>query len=107
MTEQPTAPANATEASSRLSVLAADKIWADKLLSGDPAANKEFGELNSMIAAGADPVDQAIAGTVLGDIPDGDQKRMAEAATWMRGLGLSDDVIRQQLSGHEVTAQEF
>jgi hypothetical protein len=107
VTDQQTAPpANATEARARLDSLTGDKDWGARVMSGDVAANKEFHDLTAMVAAGGDAVDQAIAGIVPGDIPDAGQKRMTEAATWMREHGLSDGVIRQTLTDHEVTPQE-
>lgn len=104
--QQPAPPANATEARTVLDARIQDKDWGARFQNGDAAANKEFHDLTAMIAAGGDAVDQAIAGIVPGDIPDAGQKRMAEAATWMRGHGLTNDVIRQSLTDHEVTPQE-
>ena len=58
-------------------------------------------------AGGSDVVDMAIAGIVQSDVPDTGQKVMAETAAWMHGHGLSDGVIRQTLTNHEVTPEEF
>jgi hypothetical protein len=104
--QQPAPPVNAAEARAVLDARIADKSFGERFLNGNPAANKEFHDLTTMIAAGGDAVDQAIAGIVPGDIPDAGQKRMAEAASWMRERGLSDAVIRQTLTDHEVTPQE-
>jgi hypothetical protein len=104
--QQPAPPSNASEASSQLAALAADQEWGSRLLAGHPETNAQFHSLSSIVAKGGDAVDQAIAGIVPGDIPDAGQKRMAEAASWMAERGLSDAVIRQTLTNHEVTPQE-
>src|SRR5436305_2197 len=109
MSETPTPaapPANATEARAVLDAKIADRDWGARLVNGDSVANREFHALTTMIADGGDAVDQAIAGIVPGDIPDGGQKRMAETADWMRQRGLSDGVIRQALTDYEVSPAE-
>jgi hypothetical protein len=98
-------PANAAEATARLETLKNSADYTTKLLAGDPYAAKEFGDLHVMIDAG-DKVESALAGT-LPDVPDSGHRLMAEAATWLRGLGVSDDVVRQTLANHEVTQLEF
>jgi hypothetical protein len=102
----PAPPANAQEASARLATLTNDRAWGDKLLAGDPATTKEFNSFTAMVADGGDHVERAMAGT-LPDVPDSGHRLMAEAATWLRGLGVSDDVVRQTLANHEVTQLEF
>jgi hypothetical protein len=102
----PAPPASAAEASAKLAALTNDKTWGDKVLASDPAATKEFQTLTAMVAEGGAKVESALAGT-LPDIPDSEHRLMAEAATWLRGLGVSDDVVRQTLANHEVTQLEF
>jgi hypothetical protein len=102
--QQPTPPATATAASARLETLKADAGWRDRVMAGDVAAKKELTELTTMIAAGGDAVDQAIAG-VAGT--DAEQRQMTEAAAWMRQSGISDGVIKQTLSDYEVSSQEY
>jgi hypothetical protein len=102
----PAPPATATEASARLTALGADKAWAQRFYSGDIAAQKEFEDLNIMIAEGGDKIDRAMSG-VLPDLPDGDLKQMAGLAEMLRDIGIRDDLVRQTLSGQEVTQAEY
>jgi hypothetical protein len=105
----PAPPANATEASVRLGALSADKEWAGKLLAGDVAANREFQELSALVATG-DKVDAAIAGIRPdiqdGVIPDSSTVLMTNVAADLRANGISDDSIRQVLTGQKVSKQE-
>jgi hypothetical protein len=107
MTE-PAAPANATEAQTRLTSLVANKEWGAKIEAGDVAAKREMRELTAMIAAGGDDVAAAIVG---GDQLPGsattDQRHMAGAAEMFRELGIRTEVTQQFLSGHQVSAKEF
>jgi hypothetical protein len=102
----PAPPANATEASSRLAALSADKAWSGKLLSGDTSATKEFNSLTTMVAEGGDGVAVAMSG-VLPPAANGEMREMAGLTEFLRDTGITDDVIRQTLSGHEVTQAEF
>ncbi len=105
--QQPAAPTNATEAAARLDTLKADSGWGEKFLSGDVATVKEFHDLHAMIDAG-DNVEMALAGiTPGGDIPDSGAKLMANTATMLREIGLSDGVVRQALAGEGVPQAEF
>ncbi len=105
----PAPPANATEAAARLGALSADKIWADRLLSGDGAATREFHQLSEMVANG-DQIDMAMAGPLhslaSGVIPDSSLRVMSEGAAMLREKGLSDGTIRQLLSDQPVSVQE-
>jgi hypothetical protein len=101
----PAPPANAVEAGARLETLKADGGWADKVLSGDVAATKEFNELHVMIDAG-DRVESAMAG-ILPDVPDSGHRLMASTAEMLREIGIRDEVIEQTLRGHEVSAAEY
>src|ERR1700738_3918469 len=109
MTEHPdipALPANSTEASARLDVLSADKAWSGKLLSGDPRAREEFNSLTAKVAEGGNDIDRAMSG-VLPAVPDTALKTMAGTAEFLRENGVDAAVIRQTLSGHEVTQAEF
>ena len=106
MTDQ--IPATATEARAVLDARIADRAFGERVFAGDVAARAELDALHAKIqAGGSDVVDMAIAGIVQGDVPDTGQKVMAETAAWMHGHGLSDGVIRQTLTNHEVTPEEF
>jgi hypothetical protein len=82
------------------------KAWGEKLMAGDPAATKEFHSLTEMMAAGGDNVERAISGA-LPDIPSSDLKHMAGTADMLREIGVTPEVIRQTLEGHEVTQAEY
>jgi hypothetical protein len=105
----PAPPANAAEASTRLGTLTADKEWTEKLLAGDAAAAREFHDLSTMVATG-DKVDAAIAGIRPdiqdGIIPDSSAVLMTNVAATLRANGISDDAIRQVLTGQKVSKQE-
>jgi hypothetical protein len=99
-------PANATEAGARLTALSGDKAWSGRLLSGDLTATKEFSDLTTMVAEGGDGVAVAMSG-VLPPAANGEMREMAGLTEFLRDTGITDDVIRQTLSGHEVTQAEY
>jgi hypothetical protein len=85
-----------------------DREFGAKLLSGDAAANKEFGELQAK-ADSVDPADQvavALSGDI-GDLPDSSTKEMAAAAGMLREIGVRESIIEEVLRGHMVTEQEL
>lgn len=104
--------ATPASAHSRLGELTATHEWRDRLLAGDVAAKTEFQNLTTKIA-GNDPadtgvIDAAMAGAVPGrDLPTTEGRQMASIADWMRGLGISDPVIREHLEGKGVSPVEM
>jgi hypothetical protein len=106
--QPPAPPATAAEASVRLEALKADKEWGAKLIAGDPAANREFSELQ-LKADSADPADMAavaMSGNI-GEMPDSRVKLMAETAGMLREIGIREEIIEQTLRGHEVSPIEM
>jgi hypothetical protein len=103
----PAPPANATEASARLTALSGDRTWSGRLLSGDLTATAEFNSLTQMVAEGGDKIDRAMSGVLPDLLPDGDLKHMAGTADMLRSAGVTEAVIRETLSGKEVTQAEF
>jgi hypothetical protein len=99
-------PANATEASARLTALSGDKAWSGKLLSGDLTATKEFNDLTTMVAEGGDGVAVAMSG-VLPPAANGEMREMAGLTEFLRDIGIRDEVIRETLSGGTVSQAEF
>jgi hypothetical protein len=105
-------PATATDAQTQMNVLAADPAWRDRFLAGDAAAKSEFANLTAKIV-GSDStdaalIDAAMAGAVAGsDLPTADGRQMAGIAGWMRGLGISEPVIREHLEGKGVSSVEM
>lgn len=110
MTEQsgapPAPPANAAEASSRLTELGADKAWAQRFYGGDTGARQDFERLTTMIANDGKKIDMAMSGA-LPELHDGDLSHMAGLADMLRESGIRDEVIRETLAGGKVTKAEF
>ncbi|MET4018145.1 hypothetical protein [Bradyrhizobium sp. S3.2.12] len=109
MTDQIQAPATAAEARAQIDALTANAEFGSKLLSGDVAATQQWNELHSVLGKGGDEIENAMNGVILGadTIPDGDSKRLAEGASWLRTLGLSDGVVREALEGAGVSKEEY
>lgn len=109
MTDQIQAPATAAEARAQIDALTTNADFGSKLLSGDVAATQHWNDLHSVLGKGGDEIENAMNGVVLGAdmIPDGDSKRLAEGASWMRTLGLSDGVVREALEGAGVSKEEY
>jgi hypothetical protein len=104
----PAPPSNPAEATTRLDALKADSGWASRLTSGDVHAAKEYRELMGMIAEGGDKIGLAMAGAIAPEVlPSEDVRIMAGTTSALREAGVGDDVIRQALSGHQVTREEF
>ena len=99
-------PATPVEAGARLTALRADSAWGAKVLAGDSEAVKEFHSLHEL-AAKADPVDLAMAGVSVQEIPTSEERQMTAATQMFREIGIRDDVIRQTLGGYEVSQKEF
>ncbi|MCK1671238.1 hypothetical protein [Bradyrhizobium sp. 150] len=109
MTTETQAPATATEARAAIDALTTNVEFGSRLLAGDVAATQQWNELHSVLGKGGDEVENAMNGLVIGadTIPDGDSKRLAEGASWLRTLGLSDGVVREALEGAGVSKEEF
>jgi hypothetical protein len=109
----PAAPAPPTtpgEAASRLATLRADKAWGEKLLGKDAATLTEFHTLSKLVASGSD-IDRVMSGEPgLPDLGIDGKLSLAKVAgeiPSLRESGLSDDVIKELLSGRESTPQEL
>ena len=59
-----------------------------------------------MVAEGGDGEAVAMSG-VLPPAANGEMREMAGLTEFLRDTGITDDVIRQTLSGHEVTQAEY
>jgi len=82
----------------------ADPAFGAKLKAGDTEARAEFQRL-TVAAAEANPIEAAMTGA-LPEMPDSDLLLMANTTGMLRDIGISDDVIRETLTGHEVTQAE-
>jgi hypothetical protein len=111
MSETPAAPlappANATEARARLDGLIADKDRGAKLLAGDVATNRDFCDLVAMAANTDDSTIAVAMSGNIGEFPDSQVKIMSETAGMLREAGVREEIIEQQLRGHEVSADEY
>lgn len=109
MTDKIQAPATAAEARMQIDTLSANVEFGSKLLSGDVSATQQWNALHSVLGKGGDEIDNAMNGVILGadTIPDGQSKLLAEGASWMRSLGLSDGVVREALEGGGVSRDEY
>jgi hypothetical protein len=97
----PAPPSTPAEAATRLTALKADPAWTKALDQGGPAQTREFHSLHELISKG-DGIDQAMSGVLPdGIIQDGAQVQTAGTVSWMRQLGIRDDVIREALAGYE------
>jgi hypothetical protein len=104
----PAPPANAAEAATRLNELTADTAWRDRYLAGGLTEAREIHALQEMLNKSDNPdVDRAIAG-LLDDSPiqRSGHLQMIGVAGWLRDNGVRDEVIRQTLTGQEVTQAE-
>jgi hypothetical protein len=110
----PVKPEDSQGAKQRLQELAKDPTWAKALVNGDPAANKQFAELNQLIAAG-DAVSDAIAGIVEPETESGFQtavvgmshRDLAGTVTDLRASGLTDASIAMAINGGTVSLAEY
>ncbi|MCK1627405.1 hypothetical protein IVA98_30690 [Bradyrhizobium sp. 160] len=109
MTDHLQPPAAAAEARAQIDALTSNAEFGSKLLSGDVAATQQWNDLHGVLGKGGDEIENAMNGVILGadTIPDGDSKRLAEGASWMRSLGLSDGVVREALEGAGVSKEEY
>jgi hypothetical protein len=109
----PLVPSTAAEANARLQTLTSNKEWGARLLAGGMEERREFQRLTEL-AADADEVKDAIAGTTLepfaietigpGELNSRDR---ATAVAMFRDAGLEDGVISEAFNGGRVTRKEF
>lgn len=109
MTEQPTQPSTPAEASAKLETLKADPTWRDAFLSGNGPQVQEFQSLSDLAnqAQASNEIEAALAGRLEDGIQPTGRLMNAGVVEMLRGLEIRDDVIRQTLTGHEVTQEEF
>ena len=103
MTDEPQlAP---TEAATTLAARMADRDWAGKFLSGSGPQVAEYQKLSALAIKSDDKVELAMAGQYL---PVNDSEHLARmgAASILREVGLTDDVIRQAITGQPVSQAE-
>jgi hypothetical protein len=112
----PPAPAPTTPeaAAARLDERIKDKAWRDKLYNGDSATLRERSELVALKNAATPEgrLDNAMAGTPSGTIetisPENplSTSQLYSAVKHLREGGLSDAVIKDAISGAEITQQQ-
>lgn len=92
-------PATAGEARTLLDALMANKAYAEKLLSGDYSANRQWSELQTM-ASNPDPADKislAMSSSDLGFLPDSQNVELRGAAAMLREKGFNEVQLRESL----------
>jgi hypothetical protein len=109
----PLVPSTASEAQARLQTLTGNAEWGKRLLAGHTEERREFERLTGL-AAGADNIADAIAGTTPqpfaietvgpGELNSRDQ---AAAVAMFRDAGLSDGVVNEAMRGGTVTRKEL
>jgi hypothetical protein len=85
-----------------------DRMYADpekrqKLEAGDGVTRREFDQL-AQAAAKIDPVDSVMSG-FLPDVPTSEMRLMSEAASWLRDIGIREEVVRETLSNQSTTQE--
>jgi len=85
----------------KLNRLYADPAWRAKLDAGHLETRREFDALTKA-AAEVDPVTAAMTGA-LPDLPSSELRHMSETAAYLRSLDLSEDVVKEVLSGQPTT----
>jgi hypothetical protein len=105
----PATPLTPSEAASRLSMLRNDNAWGDLILKSDPTALAELRGLSRIISTGNDLDAMIAAAHDQSDINVDGQLSAKKVAGEIGSLRehLSDDVIRELLSGRESTPQEL
>jgi hypothetical protein len=109
----PAAPAaSATAARARLDQLSSSETWRQAFFSGNAESRREFAELVGTIAAANEtaealsptpPPPQEFETTLGGEL---NTRNRAAVVADLRQSGLDDNVVRQVLDGHPVTAAE-
>jgi hypothetical protein len=109
----PAPPAALTQqqAAARLAELRETPEWGAKVLAQDAGALSEFHALSKLVSQ-SDPIDIIMSGEAAGLPNTGYDGKPSLAATAreipsLRESGLSDDVIKELLSGRESTPQEL
>jgi hypothetical protein len=87
----------------QLNRLYADPEKRQKLEAGDGATRREFDQL-VQAAAKIDPIEAAMSG-FLPDVPTSEMRLMSEAASWLRDIGIREDVVRETLSNQSTTQE--
>lgn len=90
---------------SKLHAAYADDTKRQKLEAGDLATKREFDELIKAVTVPADPVEAALSGK-LSNFPTSEELQLSRSASMLRGLGLSDDAVREAISD-STTSQEI
>jgi hypothetical protein len=106
MTDQPSIPATAAEAGARITELHSNKEWSEKFLAGDSATRTEFDALSQRVVQGDDRVAQAMSGAVP-EMSDADLYFAKHTANALREVGISEDAVKEALSGSQPTQAEF
>lgn len=106
----PNLPSSPAEAATRINELKADTAWRDRYLAGGLVEKYEMTALHEMILSKSDnpDVDKAIAG-IRDDsvIQRSEHMEMIGVAGHLRELGIRDEIIRETLTGKEVTQAEY
>jgi hypothetical protein len=105
----PTMPISPADAATRINELKADKAFVDRYLAGGLVEKREMTALHEMILSKSDnpDVDKAIAGIRDdGVIQRSEHMQMIGVAGMLRELGIRDEIIRETLTGKEVTQAE-
>jgi hypothetical protein len=89
---------------SKLNRLYADPEKRGKIEAGDGATRREFDAL-AQAAANADPVEAALAGQ-LPDVPSSELRQKSELASFLRTLGLRDEVVREAIDTDSTVNRE-
>lgn len=109
----PDRPTDAAGARAKLDALTANKSWSERYLNGGVDETREFKELTAMVAS-TDPavrLERVLAGEVHNnsviETVSGDElstSKLAIAVDGLREVGLSDEAIREAISGGKNTA---
>jgi hypothetical protein len=83
----------------------ADPAWRARLELGSPEVRAEFDQLVTARAA-ADPVQAAMTG-MIPERASSDLRMMEHTASFLRDIGIRDEVVKQTLSADEVSRAEY
>jgi hypothetical protein len=105
----PATPLSPAAAASKLAELRGNAEWGEKVLKSDPGALKELRDLSKQVAEGGDLDAMIVAAAGQPDTNVNGElslRKVAGEIPSLRESGLSDDVIKELLSGRESTPQE-
>ncbi|MET4319306.1 hypothetical protein [Bradyrhizobium sp. RT5a] len=95
------------EAAAKLSELRGNQDWTTKFLAGNGPELAEFRKLSELAVNGSDKITKAMAGVLdAAPVQESGHMQMIGVAQHLREIGIRDDVIRQTLTGQEVTQAE-